>query len=148
MSLEPKKLALLRIWEILKEYSDYDHPLTQADIAGKLESEYGIVVERKAIGRNLSLLKEAGIEIEQRRDGSYLESREFDDSELHMIIDDRQPGAVLQHRADRYGHRGRPPAPLRLQQVRTRQETPQVVAAIRQSVSDDPPQPALLPDGL
>ncbi len=87
MSLEPKKLALLRIWEILKEYSDYDHPLTQADIAEKLESEYGIVVERKAIGRNLSLLKEAGIEIEQRRDGSYLESREFEDSELHMLID-------------------------------------------------------------
>ena len=87
MSLEPKKLALLRIWQILKEYSDYDHPLTQADIAEKLESEYGIVVERKAIGRNLSLLKEAGIEIEQRRDGSYLESREFEDSELHMIID-------------------------------------------------------------
>ena len=23
MSLEPKKLALLRIWEILKEYSDF-----------------------------------------------------------------------------------------------------------------------------
>ncbi len=87
MSLEPKKLALLRIWQILKEYSDYDHPLTQADIAEKLESEYGIAVERKAIGRNLSLLKEAGIEIEQRRDGSYLESREFEDSELHMLID-------------------------------------------------------------
>ena len=87
MSLEPKKLALLRIWQILKEYSDYDHPLTQADIAEKLENEYGIVVERKAIGRNLSLLKEAGIEIEQRRDGNYLESREFEDSELHMLID-------------------------------------------------------------
>ncbi len=86
-SLEPKKLALLRIWQILKEYSDYDHPLTQADIADKLESEYGIAIERKAIGRNLSLLKEAGVEIEQRRDGSYLESREFEDSELHMIID-------------------------------------------------------------
>jgi len=86
-SLESKKLSLLRIWQILKDYSDYDHPVSQADIAAKLESEYGIVIERKAISRNLSLLKEAGIEIGQRRAGCYLESREFEDSELHMIID-------------------------------------------------------------
>lgn len=58
-SLEPKKLALIRIWQILKDYSDYGHPLTQEDIAVKLENEYGIVIERKAISRNLSLLKEA-----------------------------------------------------------------------------------------
>ena len=52
-----------------------------------MENEYGIVIERKAISRNLSLLKEAGIEIESRRVGSYLECRDFEDSELHMLID-------------------------------------------------------------
>lgn len=86
-SLEPKKLALIRIWQILKDYSDYGHPLTQEDIAVKLENEYGIVIERKAISRNLSLLKEAGIDIESRKAGSYLECRDFEDSELHMLID-------------------------------------------------------------
>jgi predicted DNA-binding transcriptional regulator YafY len=86
-SLESKKLALLRIWQILKEYSDYDHPLTQEDIAKKLESQYGIVIERKAISRNISLLKEAGIEIKSSRAGSYLETRDFEDAELHMLID-------------------------------------------------------------
>lgn len=84
---EPKKLALLRIWQILQKHSDYDHPLTQDDIAMHLENDYGIVIERKAIGRNLSLLKEAGIEIESRRAGSYLETREFEDSELKLLID-------------------------------------------------------------
>lgn len=84
---ESKKLALLRIWQILKEHSDYNHPLTQEDIADKLEKEYGIVIERKAISRNISLLKEAGIEIESRRAGSYLDCRDFEDSELHMLID-------------------------------------------------------------
>ena len=79
-SLEPKKLALIRIWQILKDYSDYGHPLTQEDIAVKLENEYGIVIERKAISRNLSLLKEAGIDIESRKAGSYLECRDFEDS--------------------------------------------------------------------
>lgn len=86
-SFEPKKLALIRIWQILKEYSDYDHPLTQDDIARHLENEYGIVIERKAISRNLSLLEEAGVEIESRRAGSYLVRRDFEDSELHMLID-------------------------------------------------------------
>lgn len=84
---EPKKLALIRIWQILKDYSDYDHPLTQEAISKYLENDYGIVIERKAISRNLSLLKEAGIEIESRRAGSYLECRDFEDSELHMLID-------------------------------------------------------------
>ncbi len=84
---EPKKLALIRIWQIFKEYSDYNHPLKQEDIAEKLENEYGIFLERKAISRNISLLKDAGIEIEQKRAGSYLDMRDFEDSELHMLID-------------------------------------------------------------
>ena len=96
---EPKKLALLRIWQILKENSDCDHPLTQEEIGAYLERDYGIEIERKAISRNLSLLKEAGIEIESNRDGSYLESREFEDSELHMLID-----GVLSSRYITAGH--------------------------------------------
>ena len=84
---EPKKLALIRILQILKNYSDYNHPLTQEDIARYLDNDYGIVIERKAISRNISLLKEAGFEIESKRSGSYLEEREFEDSELRMLID-------------------------------------------------------------
>lgn len=86
-NLEPKKLALIRILQIFEKYSDYDHPLTQEDIARHLEQEYGIVIERKAISRNISLLKEAGIDIESRRAGSYLDGRRFEDSELRMLID-------------------------------------------------------------
>lgn len=86
-SLENKKIALLRIWQILWEHSDYKHPLTQEDIAGHLQNDYGIDLERKAISRNISLLKEAGAEIASSHEGSYLCSREFEDSELHMLID-------------------------------------------------------------
>ena len=85
--LEPKKLALIRILQIFKKYSDYDHPLLQEDIAEHLENDYGITLERKAISRNVSLLKEAGFEIESTKAGSYLEEREFEDSELRMLID-------------------------------------------------------------
>ena len=85
--LEPKKLALLRIMQILEKQSDCDHPLTQEDILNYLETDYGIVIERKAVGRNLSLLKEAGIDIESGKNGNYLASRIFDDTELHLMID-------------------------------------------------------------
>ena len=86
-SLEPKKLALLRILQILEQHSDFDNPLKQEDIIDYLDKDYGIVIERKAIGRNLSLLKEAGYDIASDRRGSYLAERTFDDSELRMLID-------------------------------------------------------------
>ena len=85
--LEPKKLALLRIMQILLDYSDADHPLKQETIAYHLEKDYGTMLERKAVSRNLSLLKESGLEIEQTPNGSYLASRTFEDSELRLLID-------------------------------------------------------------
>jgi predicted DNA-binding transcriptional regulator YafY len=86
-SLEPKKLALLRIWQILRQHSDYDHPLKQEDIINYLDKEYGIQMERKAVGKNISDLRDAGIEIGSCRAGSYIDSREFEDSELRLLID-------------------------------------------------------------
>lgn len=85
--LEPKKLALLRVLQILEKYSDCDHPLKQEDIAKLLVKDFGINIERKAIGRNLALLRAAGYEIETTRAGSFLSSRPFEDSELKMLID-------------------------------------------------------------
>ena len=86
-SMEPKKLALIRVLEILQKYSDEKHPLTQDDILSRLNREYGIVLERKAVGRNLSLLREAGYEIVSTGAGCYLSEREFEDSELQLLID-------------------------------------------------------------
>ena len=84
---EPKKMALLRIFQILKENSDEKHPMTQEEIARLLEKDYGIVLERKAISRNISRLQEAGIEVDSCRNGCYLHARDFEDSELRMLID-------------------------------------------------------------
>lgn len=86
-SFEPTKLAPVRILQILEQYSDFDHPLKQQDIIYYLDKDYGIAIERKAVGRNLSLLKEAGYDIASDRRGSYLAERTFDDSELRMLID-------------------------------------------------------------
>lgn len=87
MGFEPKKLALLRILEIYQKYSDSEHVLTYDDIARRLLQEYGIEIERKAIGRNVSMLREAGYDIVLSRYGSYLAERAFDDAELRLLID-------------------------------------------------------------
>lgn len=98
--MEPKKLAIIRILHILEKYSDYDHPLTYDDIARLLESDYGIEIERKAIGRHIDDLiemcendemsKENGDEViitKDKRRGTFIEKHVFEDSELHMLID-------------------------------------------------------------
>lgn len=86
-NLEPKKLAVLRILDVLKKHSDVDHPLTHEAILAILEREYGLVIERKAVGRNISFLNEAGYEIVTTKKGSYLNERTFEDSELRLLID-------------------------------------------------------------
>ena len=58
-SLEAKILAILRIREILERYSDDDHHLTQQQIIHYLKQDYGLILERKTVGRDLSRLKEA-----------------------------------------------------------------------------------------
>ena len=85
--LEPKRLALLRILEILQKYSDEKHPLKQDEILRYLERDYGIVLERKAVGRIVAVLKDAGYEIESTASGCYLSERAFLDSEIHLLID-------------------------------------------------------------
>ena len=86
-SFEPKKLALIRILQVLEKHSDSEHPIKHDKIVELLKNEYGLVVERKAIGRNISLLNEAGFEIETTKKGSYLAERTFEDSELRLLID-------------------------------------------------------------
>lgn len=83
-----KKLILLYVLEVLKEYSDETHPLTQQDIISKIENHYGMTCERKAIGRNIDYLIDFGYEIvKQGNSGCYLLSRDFESSELTFLID-------------------------------------------------------------
>lgn len=87
MSLEAKKTLIFRVYQILEKYSDEEHPLTQQQIIDRLQRDYGIECERKAVGRNISFLKEMGFEIESVKGGSYLASRSLENAELRLLID-------------------------------------------------------------
>ena len=84
---EPKKMAPLRILQILQKHSDADHPLKQEDIARHLKNDFRIEMERKAIGRTIADLKDADFEIESTRKGCFLSTRQFEDAELRLLID-------------------------------------------------------------
>lgn len=86
--MEPKKTILYRILGILERYSDAEHPLTQNEIISRLSELYEIECDRKTIGRNISVLKEMGFEIDNAgRSGVYLSQRKFEPSELRILID-------------------------------------------------------------
>ena len=87
MAAEAKKTLIMRIYQALEKYSDENHPLKQQDIIDILERDYDVLCERKAVGRNISYLKEMGFDIETDGRGTYLASRSFENAELRLLID-------------------------------------------------------------
>lgn len=81
-----KKMLNMLILEILKEYSDQDHHLTQQDIIGLLKMNYGMECDRRSVKANILSLKELGYEISMEK-GYCLMDRDFEDAELRMLID-------------------------------------------------------------
>ena len=83
---QAKKLYIMYILEILKKYSDDRHRLRQQDIIDIMKKDYDVSCERKAVARNISDLQELGYDIETDG-GYYLAERDFEDSELRLLID-------------------------------------------------------------
>lgn len=81
-----KKMLNILILNILKEYSDENHRLTQQEIIRLLKTQYDMECDRRSVKSNILSLKEMGYEISME-DGYYLMEREFDDAELRMLID-------------------------------------------------------------
>ena len=104
-TIQPKKIIILNILDILNKYTDAEHTLSQEEIRKKLASEYSMKVDRKAIKRNLMDLIDFGCQIEyketprmtlNKQTGEYEDSNllsdfyiehDFDNSELRLLID-------------------------------------------------------------
>ena len=81
-----KKMLNMLILEILKEYTDTEHRLTQQEIIDLLKLNYGAECDRRSIRNNIRSLKDMGYEIATER-GCYLVERDFENAELRMLID-------------------------------------------------------------
>ncbi len=82
-----KKMLNMLILNILKDYTDEEHPLMQQEIIDLLRRHYSMDCDRRSIRNNIQSLKNMGYEIIMTRRGCYLSEREFDDAELRMLID-------------------------------------------------------------
>ena len=90
--MEPRigsKLKILYIIDILKKYSDEEHPINATEICEKLWS-YGIAAERKAIYSDIENLIFYGFDIIKTRSpraGFFMGTRELELPELYLLID-------------------------------------------------------------
>lgn len=82
-----KKLSIIYTLQILKDYSDEKHLLSQNEIAKKIYNIYDMECERKSIGANIDSLIDFGYDIVKTNSGCFLASREFEASEIRFLID-------------------------------------------------------------
>ena len=59
-----KKIIILYILQILQRYTDAKHPMTQQQIADRLQADYGQNVNRATVKRNINDLIAAGYDIQ------------------------------------------------------------------------------------
>lgn len=107
---QPKKMVIFNILEILKNYSDVDHRLTQQDIIEYLKKDYDMIIDRKTVLRNINDLIEEGIDIDydesERGKGknkntirtNFFIRGNFEDSELRLLIDGLLFSKYIPHR--------------------------------------------------
>lgn len=81
-----KKMLNMLILEILQNYTDENHSLTQQEIIKLLNHNYGMECDRRSVKNNIMYLKELGYEI-STDNGNRLLARDFDDAELRILID-------------------------------------------------------------
>ena len=62
--VDGKKMMNICILEILRKYTDSEHTMDQKDIIKKLETEYGMKVDRKSVKSNLMNLVDFGYNLE------------------------------------------------------------------------------------
>lgn len=83
------KLKILYIIDILRKYSDEEHPLNASEICEEL-AKYNIRAERKAIYDDIENLIFYGFDIIKTRtprSGYFLASREFELPEIYLLTD-------------------------------------------------------------
>ena len=81
-----KKMVNVYILNILREFSDENHALTQQDILKQLESDYDVICDRRTVKAYIDEWIELGWDIVYDK-GYKMISREFDDAELRILID-------------------------------------------------------------
>lgn len=84
------KANTICLLEILKDYTDSNHTLKMSEIISKMESIYGLKVDRRTIYSCVNVLTEMGYSVltpEDTGGGYCLDGHDFDASEVRLLMD-------------------------------------------------------------
>lgn len=92
------KMKMLVLWQILRQESDAERPLSTAEICRKLATR-GIRCERKSVSTDVALLIRHGYEVRTEKVGRnrfyWVPDRQFSVPELKIIIDALQAATFV-----------------------------------------------------
>ena len=95
-----QKLKILYLCKILLEQTDEDHPLSVAELIGRLE-QYGVCAERKSVYDDLEALALFGLDVQNRKGkcaGWFIGQRDFELPELKLLVDAVQSSRFITHK--------------------------------------------------
>jgi predicted DNA-binding transcriptional regulator YafY len=100
-----QKAKLFALYKILYDYTDENNGLSMAEIIAKLESNYGIVAERRSITSDLATLESVfHIEVEARKSDTtryHLKTRLFSSQDIESLTHSIQTNGLLNKAAAR-----------------------------------------------
>lgn len=91
------KIKYLKIWDILCQETDEEHPISTPDLLSRLE-ESGIKCARRTLYRNIEELNECGYEVLTKvgkPNAYYVVDRSFDIPEIHILMDAVQAASFI-----------------------------------------------------
>ena len=92
------KMKMLALWEILKQDTDQEHPITTNEICDRLAAR-DIPCERKSVAVDIALLNKCGYEVMEtkvgKQNGYYVEDRSFSIAEIKILMDAVQASSFV-----------------------------------------------------
>lgn len=97
-AINPQKIKLLKLFEMLRQHTDEDRPLSTNQLCAMLEAE-GITCDRRTLSEDIDTLNANGFEVLHRRTRYaklyYIVDRQFDLAEVKILIDAIQAASFI-----------------------------------------------------
>jgi len=97
-AINPQKIKLLKLYEMLRQHTDEDRPLSTNQLCAMLEAE-GIPCDRRTLSEDIDTLNANGFEVLHRRTRYaklyYIVDRQFDLAEVKILIDAIQAASFI-----------------------------------------------------
>lgn len=97
-AINPQKIKLLKLYEMLRQHTDEERPLSTNQLCAMLEAE-GITCDRRTLSEDIDTLNANGFEVLHRRTRYaklyYIVDRQFELAEVKILIDSIQAASFI-----------------------------------------------------